>query len=545
MWVSPLFRQCPVEVYLLPVATNDSNPASGQTADRRLEFETLIADTLAALLVAEHGQLEATVLDCLGRVREFFRVDRCALLTVSQDLTDVRALLASYSDGTVPVSSDLNLAEAFPWSRRTLLDRRAPVRVARRADLPPDADDEREAWAHLPIQAALTLPIETRGVIRHLIVLNTLEEAREWPDAFVTRLQVLGGLLVEALERGKTEEALRRSYAEIERLRDRLQAEADYLKAEMQVTQLRGELTGRSAAIQQLLRQVTQVAPTDSTVLVRGETGTGKELVAQMIHRLSPRQGHVLVVVNCAALPSGLIESELFGRERGAYTGALTRQAGRFEVADGSTIFLDEVGELSLEVQAKLLRVLESGTFERLGSPHTFTVNVRLIAATNRDLADEIRKGRFREDLYYRLNVFPIAVPPLRERREDIPQLVWTFLEEFSSRMGKRITQVPRKSMEDLQRRAWPGNVRELRNVIEHAAILTSGPTLRVPAPTDRPVGPDLQTLEEVERAHILRVLGEAGGQVKGSKGAAAILGLHPSTLYSRMAKLGIEREGR
>ena len=545
MWVSPLFRQCPVEVYLLPVATNDSNPASGQTVDRRLEFETLIADTLAALLVAEHGQLEATVLDCLGRVREFFRVDRCALLTVSQDLTDVRALLASYSDGTVPVSSDLNLAEAFPWSRRTLLDRRAPVRVARRADLPPDADDEREAWAHLPIQAALTLPIETRGVIRHLIVLNTLEEAREWPDAFVTRLQVLGGLLVEALERGKTEEALRRSYAEIERLRDRLQAEADYLKAEMQVTQLRGELTGRSAAIQQLLRQVTQVAPTDSTVLVRGETGTGKELVAQMIHRLSPRQGHVLVVVNCAALPSGLIESELFGRERGAYTGALTRQAGRFEVADGSTIFLDEVGELSLEVQAKLLRVLESGTFERLGSPHTFTVNVRLIAATNRDLADEIRKGRFREDLYYRLNVFPIAVPPLRERREDIPQLVWTFLEEFSSRMGKRITQVPRKSMEDLQRRAWPGNVRELRNVIEHAAILTSGPTLRVPAPTDRPVGPDLQTLEEVERAHILRVLGEAGGQVKGSKGAAAILGLHPSTLYSRMAKLGIKREGR
>ena len=545
MWVSPLFRQCPVEVYLLPVATNDSNPASGQTVDRRLEFETLIADTLAALLVAEHGQLEATVLDCLGRVREFFRVDRCALLTVSQDLTDVRALLASYSDGTVPVSSDLNLAEAFPWSRRTLLDRRAPVRVARRADLPPDADDEREAWAHLPIQAALTLPIETRGVIRHLIVLNTLEEAREWPDAFVTRLQVLGGLLVEALERGKTEEALRRSYAEIERLRDRLQAEADYLKAEMQVTQLRGELTGRSAAIQQLLRQVTQVAPTDSTVLVRGETGTGKELVAQMIHRLSPRQGHVLVVVNCAALPSGLIESELFGRERGAYTGALTRQAGRFEVADGSTIFLDEVGELSLEVQAKLLRVLESGTFERLGSPHTFTVNVRLIAATNRDLADEIRKGRFREDLYYRLNVFPIAVPPLRERREDIPQLVWTFLEEFSSRMGKRITQVPRKSMEDLQRRAWPGNVRELRNVIEHAAILTSGPTLRVPAPTDRPVGPDQQTLEEVERAHILRVLGEAGGQVKGTKGAAAILGLHPSTLYSRMAKLGIKREGR
>jgi transcriptional regulator with GAF, ATPase, and Fis domain len=282
-------------------------------------------------------------------------------------------------------------------------------------------------------------------------------------------------------------------------------------------------------------------------VLIRGETGSGKELVAQAIHRQSPRRSQLMVKVNCAALPSGLIESELFGREKGAFTGAMTRQVGRFEVADGSTIFLDEIGELSLEVQAKLLRVLEAGEFERLGSPRTIKVDVRVIAATNRDLAEEIKKGRFREDLYYRLNVFPIRVPPLRERAEDIPQLVWAFLEEFSSRMGKRITQVPRRTMEALQHHSWPGNVRELRNVIEHSAILTSGDTLRVPALGDgAPVAAPEPTLADSERELILRALESKGWHIKGPRGAAAALGLNPSTLYSRMKKLGIRPpEGR
>jgi transcriptional regulator with GAF, ATPase, and Fis domain len=290
---------------------------------------------------------------------------------------------------------------------------------------------------------------------------------------------------------------------------------------------------------------VEQVAPTDSSVLVRGETGTGKELVAQAIHRLSPRRSHLLVKINCAALPSGLVESELFGREKGAFTGALTRQVGRFEVADGSTLFLDEIGELSLEVQAKLLRVLETGEFERLGSPRTIKVDVRVIAATNRDLAEEIKRGRFREDLYYRLNVFPIRVPALRERAEDIPLLVWTFLEELSSRMGKRITQVPRKTMEALQRHSWPGNVRELKNVIEHGAILTTGDTLRVPMLDDAaPVGAAQPTLADSERELILRALESKSWKIKGPKGAAAALGLNPSTLYSRMKKLGIRPPG-
>ena len=349
------------------------------------------------------------------------------------------------------------------------------------------------------------------------------------------------GVLRDITEQRQREEALRQSYAEIERLKDRLQAESDYLKAEIKVVHPHGEVTGQSPAIQKVLRQVEQVAPTDSSVLVRGETGTGKELVAQAIHRLSPRRSHLMIKVNCAALPSGLVESELFGREKGAFTGALTRQIGRFEVADGSTLFLDEIGELSLEVQAKLLRVLEAGEFERLGSPRTIKVDVRVIAATNRDLAEAIRKGRFREDLYYRLNVFPIRVPPLRERAEDIPLLVWAFLEEFSSRMGKKITQVPRKTMEALQRHPWPGNVRELRNVIEHGAIITTGETLRVPMLDETmPVAAPPQTLADAEREHILRALESAGWHIKGPNGAAAVLGLNPSTLYSRMKKLGI-----
>jgi formate hydrogenlyase transcriptional activator len=369
--------------------------------------------------------------------------------------------------------------------------------------------------------------------------------------ARVTRRDATGhvvttfGVLRDITDRRQREAALRQSYAEIERLRDRLQAESDYLRAEIKVVHPNGEVTGQSPAIQQVLRLAEQVAPTDSTVLVRGETGCGKELVAQAIHRQSSRRIHPMVKVNCAALPAGLVESELFGRERGAFTGALTRQIGRFEVADGSTLFLDEIGELSLEVQAKLLRVLETGEFERLGSPRTIKVDVRLIAATNRDLADDIRTGRFREDLYYRLNVFPIRVPPLRERREDIPLLVWTFLEELSSRMGKRITQVPRKTMEALQRHPWPGNVRELKNVIEHGAIITNGDTLRVPTLDDAaPVGAQQHTLADSERELIVRALESTGWHVKGPRGAAGALGLNASTLYSRMKKLGIRMPG-
>ena len=349
------------------------------------------------------------------------------------------------------------------------------------------------------------------------------------------------GAIRDITPQKQAEEALLKSYAEIERLKDKLQAESDYLKAEVKVTQAHGEVIGKSPAIRKVLSQAEQVAPTDSSVLISGETGTGKELIAQTIHRLSSRGSRLMVKVNCAALPAALVESELFGREKGAFTGALMRQIGRFEVADASTIFLDELGELSLEVQAKLLRVLQEGQFERLGSPRTIKVNVRVIGATNRDLREEVRKGRFREDLYYRLNVFPIRVPPLRERIEDIPLLVWAFLEEFSSRMGRKITRVPRKTMEMLQRHPWPGNIRELRNVIEHSTILTTGDTLKVPLFEQTiPEALPLVTLADSERDHITKALQKTAWRIKGPKGAAALLGLKPSTLYKRMLKLDI-----
>jgi transcriptional regulator with GAF, ATPase, and Fis domain len=344
-------------------------------------------------------------------------------------------------------------------------------------------------------------------------------------------------------ERKLAEEALATSYGEIKQLKDRLQAETDYLKTEIKVTQAHGEIIGRSRVIKRVLHQVEQVAPVDCTVLITGETGTGKELIARAIHRLSPRRERIMVAVNCAALPSSLVDSELFGRERGAYTGALTSEVGRFEFADGSTIFLDEIGELSLEVQAKLLRILQSGEFQRLGNPKTRKVNVRVLAATNKDLATEVREGRFREDLFYRLQVFPIDVPPLRERVEDLPLLVSAFVEEFSSRMSKQINRISRNMIEALERHSWPGNIRELRNVIERGVILSSGNSLTVANLTQssEAVAPP-SSLAEVERDHILKTLQGANWRVKGPYGAAKRLQINPSTLYSRMAKLDIHR---
>jgi len=295
-----------------------------------------------------------------------------------------------------------------------------------------------------------------------------------------------------------------------------------------------------------VLQSIEKVATTDATVLVTGETGTGKELIARAIHHLSSRKDGVLVKVNCAAIPAGLIESELFGHEKGAFTGALARKIGRFELADRATIFLDEVGEIPLELQTKLLRVLQEGEFERLGSTRTIKVNVRVVAATNRDLEKEVREGRFRSDLYYRLKVFPIALPALRERQQDIPLLVSYFVKRFSVAMGKKVDSVSGKAMELLRSYPWPGNIRELEHVIERAVILSQGQDLdltdSMPKGVTQAANGAAATLEEVERAHILAVLTQTNWRVSGEKGAARILGLNPTTLEARMKKLGIQR---
>jgi len=300
-----------------------------------------------------------------------------------------------------------------------------------------------------------------------------------------------------------------------------------------------------SAAIQQVLTQVDQVAPTSATVLLLGETGTGKEVMAQAIHERSPRYQREMVRVSCAAIPTALIESELFGREKGAYTGALSRQIGRFEVAHESTLFLDEIGDLPIEVQVKLLRVLQELVIERLGSVQPINVDVRIIAATNRNLEEAVREKTFREDLFYRLNVFPIVVPPLRERIEDIPSLAWSFVDEFSTLFGKPIESISRETMAELQKYEWPGNVRELRNVIERAVILTKGTQLAVPTlrMCRRPLPQASMTLSALEAEHILSVLEGTDWRIRGTGGAAERLGLKPTTLESRMARLGITRK--
>ncbi len=335
----------------------------------------------------------------------------------------------------------------------------------------------------------------------------------------------------------------------MEQEKARLEAQNIYLQEEIQTEHNFEEIIGASSAIKKVFKAIEQVAATDSTVLLVGETGTGKELIARAIHNLSKRKDRVLVKVNCAAIPAGLIESELFGHEKGAFTGALARKIGRFELADGATIFLDEIGDLPLELQAKLLRVLQEGECERVGSPKTLTVNVRVIAATNRDLEKTVQQGGFRPDLYYRLNVFPIQLPALRERREDIPLLVKYFAGKHGAKQGKKIETIPQTIMEALQGYSWPGNVRELENVIERAVILTPGLVLELgewlpnagaasgaTAPT---------TLEELERVHILETLARTGWRVSGEKGAAKLLGLKPTTLEARMQKLGITRKAR
>jgi PAS domain S-box-containing protein len=353
------------------------------------------------------------------------------------------------------------------------------------------------------------------------------------------------GSCVDITDRKESEVALRTALEEVNQLKNQLHEENIYLREEIKLEHNFSEIVGHGDAIKYVLHKIEQVAPTDSTILIMGETGTGKELAARAIHGESLRRDRPLVKVNCAALTASLIESELFGHEKGAFTGATSRKIGRFELADGATIFLDEIGELPLELQVKLLRVIQEGEFERLGGTRTIKVNVRLIAATNRHLWEEVQKGRFREDLWYRLNVFPITMPPLNQRGEDIPLLVEHFVSRFSKKMGKKITSVAPATLNALRNYSWPGNVRELANVIERAVINNGDTVLRIPNISEALRAEEKstsdKTLEEMEREYIITVLDNTGGRIEGPHGAARILGLHPSTLRSRMAKLKIK----
>ena len=418
------------------------------------------------------------------------------------------------------------------------------VTVSKMTDLPAEANRDRESFNLYGAKSGVYVPLSVgQGSVFGVLTFATMHEERNWTERVVKGFMLLAQVFSNALARKKMEEQLKERLREIKNLKQRLEQENIYLQEEVKLLTEHSGILGQSTAIKNILAQAEQVAETDSTVLLLGETGTGKELLARAIHSMSLRKDRPLVTVNCASLPPSLIENELFGREKGAYTGAMTKMIGRFELADGSTLFLDEIGELPLDLQSKLLRVLEEGTLERLGSTKPLHVDVRIIAATNRNIEQEVEDGKFRQDLFYRLNVFPILIPPLRERSEDIPLLVRAFVREFQKKLGKQIDRIPEKTMQDLQSYPWPGNVRELRNVIERAMILSKDKTLIVHLPKNVSSEKDAAgNLEDMMRREILAVLKKTRWRIAGRDGAAEILGLKRSTLYSKMKKLGIHR---
>jgi transcriptional regulator with GAF, ATPase, and Fis domain len=510
--------------------------------EERLKFEALLSSLSAEFINMDVSEVDARVVQGLKRVHDFLGYDRVTIwqfspvdgrcnLTHSHSLQDIKQP-PQVIDDIIPVW--VNMARQGEM-----------FMVDDVEDLPDKFWREKKYGKDQGgIKSMFFIPLRVGAEMHGLISVVSYRRKRQWIDVFVQRLRLLGEIFANALERKRIDQKMQQAFAKIEQLRDRLQAENLFLRDQIDIELKHEEIIGESEAIRKVLLQAKQVANTGSTVLLQGETGTGKELIARAIHNQSARRERPMIKLNCAALPATLIEAELFGREKGAYTGATTRQIGRFEAANGSTIFLDEIGELPLELQSKLLRVLQEGQFERLGSNDPVTVDVRIIAATNRALAQFVKDGRFREDLYYRLNVFPISLPPLRERKEDIPLLIWAMVKDLGKVFGKSIESIPKKNMDALECYSWPGNIRELRNTIERAMILNNGPTLVVEVTPGSPDAVPLSySLKSVERAHILTTLEKTGWRVRGVNGAAALLELPPSTLESKMKKLSIKRK--
>lgn len=515
---------------------------SDVSAQELVAFERMLAQLSARLanIPVERFVSEAQTAQVL--VREFLGFDRSSFAEFKQD-GSLDVLSTTAVAGVDAVSLGTYRPE-FNWYHQQLL---AGEIIAWRASdpLPPEAGAEAEYVRNVNLRAQLSIPLRVAGKIVAIIGFASFHETPPWPEHLIARLTLVGNVFALALARKRQQEALSAALSEVSALKDRLSGENRYLQVARSGPLAR--LTSHSERFRSVIEEASQVAQTNSTVLLLGETGSGKEVLAQAIHDASARAARPMIKVNCAALPASLIESELFGREKGAFTGALARQPGRFEVADGSTIFLDEVGELPLELQPKLLRVLQEGEFERLGGAKTISVNTRVIAATNRQLERAVKEGKFREDLYYRLCVFPIEVPPLRERREDIPMLSWTFVKEFNDSMGKRVDEIADESMTALREYQWPGNVRELRNVIERAMILGNGPTLHIKLAQTTPRSHGLTatagSLNEAERSIILLALEQCNWRIRGTDGAAALLDMKPTTLESRIAKLGLMKK--
>jgi len=507
--------------------------------------DRLIADVSAMLLRVDARDIAVAVEDALRLAGEALGVDRCTLVDAADRAGDSDAVFQWSRDTLPPVEARADVEWLKTLAEQTT-DARDVIVLERIPDDVP-AEILRMLPRPDPSRATMTSAIVVRGGIAGartaILAIGVTGGYREWRDVIVDRARLLAGLLGAALEGSRRERAAANADADLDRVPSRTLGGT---AAPRQTIEGFDEIVGDSPALRSALALLQEVAATDATVLLLGETGTGKELFAKALHARSARRRFPIIAVNCAALAPTLIESELFGHERGAFTDAVQQRQGRFELAHQGTLFLDEIGDLPLELQAKLLRVLQEGEFERLGASRTRKVDVRIVAATHNDLRREVSNGGFREDLYYRLNVFPIRLPPLRERREDIPGLVWGTIRRRQGALNRAITHVPHAVMEALQRREWPGNIRQLENVVERALIHSPGDSL-VLVPEDTEEGPrseveDTTSLSSIERTHIEKVLRECAWRINGVGNAAERLGLHPNTLRFRMQKLGIVR---
>jgi formate hydrogenlyase transcriptional activator len=534
-----------------------------QTTANRDQYLALLAVSEA---IVSHRDLEALFSRLAEALHKVVRFDYLMLILHDAATDSMREHVLEPSDPTL-LSSVQRAGLADDSPSPMVWETQEPFIVSDFAQL--------ERWPRLAelaesvgIQSSCELPLTTARRRLGTLVFSC-KELSAYDAANLCFLKLVANQAAVAVENALAFDEIKALKEELSKENADLEKEVAYLEEEVRTEHNFGEIVGKNAALREILNKVQTVAPTDSTVLVYGETGTGKELIARALHELSPRKGRTFVKLNCAAIPTGLLESELFGHEKGAFTGAITQKVGRFELANRGTLFLDEVGDIPPELQPKLLRVLQEQEFERLGSTKTIKVDVRLVAATNRDLAQMVAENKFRSDLYYRLNVFPLMLPPLRERADDIPGLVRHFTQRFARRMGRRIESIPTAVMDALVRYSWPGNVRELQNVIERAVILSKGSSLEVPLsdlesrvqrseggraksdghraePSNPAASPDGAadglTLAEAERQHILSALGDSHWVVGGPKGAAARLGMKRSTLVWKMKKLGLSR---
>jgi len=515
-----------------------------ESYEQLFALDRLLNDISGAFINLPTNEIDERIEYWLHHIVEFFDADRSNL---NEYLKNERAFHCIHSwavRGVEPLPPYFGTKQ-FPWVTKIILNGEI-VKFSKVEDLPDEARTDRDSYFEIGTKSHISIPLSVGGSIVGTLSLASVRSHRNWPDYFIERFQRVGEIFDNILLRKQKDIELQKAFSEISHLKDLLELDKNYLQEEIKLAHNFKEIIGESVVLKDVLSKIERVACTDVTVVILGETGTGKELIARAIHNSSPRRDRPLMKVNCPSLPSTLIESELFGCEKGAFTGAESKRLGRFEVADGATIFLDEIGDLPLELQPKLLRFLQDGEFERLGSAFPLKSNVRVIAATNRNLEKEVKNGNFRRDLWYRLNVYPINVPPLRERKEDIPALANFFVNKFSNALKKNIKRIHPNVMNFLQEYAWPGNIRELENFIERAVINSSGNILcMVEMFEAKTLDIDrfqTKSLAEFEFDYIGYILQKTNWVIEGERGAAKILAINPSTLRARMRKLGLKK---